>query len=123
MSAHRQRVRTLVATVTAAGLLVSPVAPLLDARGGAPQTAAKPATTPAAAPRDADGGWPRDYVSAANASMRIFQPQVASWDGQKQLVAYSAVSYSAPGAAKPVLGTVKLEATTAVAVDERLVNF
>ena len=39
------------------------------------------------------------------------------------MVAYSAVSYSAKGAAKPALGTIKLEADTSVALDERLVNF
>src|SRR5438309_316351 len=114
MSAHRPRVRAVVAAVTAAGLFASPVAPLLNARGRAPQTAAKPAATPAAAPRDADGGWPRDYVTAGGAALRIFQPQVATWDGQKQMVAYSAVSYSAVGATKPVLGTIKIEGATSV---------
>ena len=39
------------------------------------------------------------------------------------MVAYAAVSYSAKGAAKPALGTVKIEADTSVAVSERLVNF
>src|SRR4029077_12835276 len=37
--------------------------------------------------------------------------------------AYSAVSYSAKGATKPALGTVKLEAETSVAVSARLVSF
>ena len=54
----------------------------------------------------------------------VFQPQVASWDGQRKHGArMRAVSYSPKGATKPALGTVKLEADTAVAVDERLVNF
>src|SRR5438045_49202 len=101
MSAHRPRVRAVVAAVTAAGLFVSPVASLLSA--------APPATPAPTAARDADGGWPRDYVTAGGAALRIFQPQVATWDGQKQMVAYSAVSYSAAGASKPVLGTIKIE--------------
>ena len=39
------------------------------------------------------------------------------------MVAYVAVSYTAKGAAKPALGTLKIEADTSVAVDERLVSF
>ncbi|HEY7172962.1 MAG TPA: hypothetical protein VH417_19050 [Vicinamibacterales bacterium] len=86
-----------------------------------PAPAARPAT--AAPAPDLDGGWPRDYTTAAGADLRIFQPQVASWDGQKHMVAFAAVSHTAKGAPKPTLGSVKLEATTSVAVDERLVNF
>ena len=33
------------------------------------------------------------------------------------------MSYAAKGATKPALGTVKLDADTSVAMDERLVNF
>ena len=39
------------------------------------------------------------------------------------MVAYSAVSLRANGAEKPILGSIKLEADTQVALDERLVNF
>ena len=39
------------------------------------------------------------------------------------MVAYAAVAFTAKGAAKPALGTVKVEADTTVAVTERLVNF
>ena len=53
----------------------------------------------------------------------MFQPQIASWDGQKQMVAYSAASFTPKGAQKPNLGTLKLEADTSVAVSDRLVNF
>jgi hypothetical protein len=86
--------------------------------------AARPAA-PAAAPRPAevDGGWPRDYATASGGAIRLFQPQVASWDGQRHMVAYAAVSFNAKGAEKPALGTVTIEANTAVTVDERLVNF
>jgi hypothetical protein len=86
-------------------------------------TAAKPGAKTAAAKPDADGGWPRDYVTADGGALRIFQPQIATWDGQKKIVFYAAVSFAAKGAAKPALGSIKLEANTSVAVDERLVNF
>ena len=39
------------------------------------------------------------------------------------MVLYAAVSYSAPGASKPALGTVKIEADSTVALPDRLVNF
>ena len=42
---------------------------------------------------------------------------------QKQLVAFSAVSYRDKGASKPAVGTMRLEADTSVAVDDRLVQF
>ena len=53
----------------------------------------------------------------------IYQPQIASWTDQKHIVAYAAVSYTPKGAAKPALGTVKVESDTSVALDERLVSF
>jgi len=85
--------------------------------------AAPPRTTAGAAPREVDGGWPRDLGMKDGGDIRVFQPQIASWDGQKRIVMYSAVSYSAKGAQKPALGTVKIEADSSVAIDERLVNF
>jgi len=118
MIVDRRTRRAAVAAVTACGLFVSPIAPLLSA-----QTGSTPPARTAAAAREADGGWPRDYTTASGGAIRIFQPQVASWDGQRHLVAYAAVSYLAKGASTPALGTVKLEADTAVAVAERLVNF
>ena len=48
---------------------------------------------------------------------------MASWADQKRIVLYVAASYTAKGAAKPALGTLKLEAGTAVALPERLVSF
>src|SRR5579864_4839736 len=83
------------------------VLPRIDAQN--PTQAPKPTPAPAASPpKDIDGGWPRDYTTPAGAAMRVFQPQVASWDGQRRMVAFAAVSYTAKGAAKPALGTIKL---------------
>jgi hypothetical protein len=70
-----------------------------------------------------DGGWPRSYKLASGDSVMVYQPQIASWDGQKHMVAWSAISYEAQGAQEPALGTVKIEADTNVSVSERLVNF
>src|SRR5215831_23375 len=67
--------------------------------------------------------WPRAYALPSEAQMVIFQPQVQSWEGQKHLVAMSAVSYTKKDAAKPELGTIKLEADTSVALQERMVKF
>jgi hypothetical protein len=53
----------------------------------------------------------------------MYQPQVSSWDKQTHLTAFSAVSYRDKTGAKPVLGTVKIEAETKVALEDRLVNF
>ena len=70
-----------------------------------------------------DRGWPRGYNLPSEAQIVLFQPQIASWDGQKHAVALAAVSYVAKGAEKPVVGTVKIEADTQVALEQRLVRF
>jgi hypothetical protein len=120
------RFHAVIVLITAAGIVVSPITPILNAHRGSPQAAAAPkaAASQPAASQPADGGWPRDVVSVSGAAIRVFQPQIASWDGQRRMVAYAAVSYTPKGSTKPpALGTVKLEADTSTAVDERLVNF
>src|SRR3954452_17725593 len=122
---RQSRTSHALAILVSAGLLFQPsVAPLLGAQG-APANAPAPAKAPAAAPapRDIDGGWPRDYNAPSGGTVRVFQPQVSNWDGQRHMVAYAAVSYTAKGAEKPALGTVTIEGDTSVAVTERLVNF
>jgi hypothetical protein len=126
MGIHRQTSRTLIALLTAGSLFLSPIAPLLQAQAKPAPTSTKPPasqTATTAAPGEPDGGWPRDYVTANGGALRIFQPQIASWDGQRKIVAYAAISFIAKGASKQTMGTVKLEGDTSVAVDERLVNF
>ena len=90
-----------------------------------PATQASTAKPPAPAPSDAvvDGGWPRAYLTAGGGQLLIYQPQVATWERQKDMLAYAAVSYLTKGATRPELGTVTLEANTDVALDERLVKF
>jgi hypothetical protein len=109
--------RAVVVSVAAGVVLLPAMAPCVSAQAKSPPPQSNAAT------RDADGGWPRDATTATGGSIRIFQPQVASWDAQQHMVAFSAVSYIAKGASKPALGTVKIEADTSVAVGERLVNF
>jgi hypothetical protein len=55
--------------------------------------------------------------------MLLYQPQIASWDKQTNLVAFSAVSHRSKAGDKPALGTIRFEANTKVSVTERLVSF
>ena len=70
-----------------------------------------------------DKGWPRGFSTASEAQIVMYQPQIASWENQKHLIAFAAVSRIAKGEQKPALGTIKLEADTSVALDQRLVQF
>src|SRR5215471_3940205 len=68
--------------------------------------------------------WPRSFTTASGASVVMHQPQIASWDDQKHLVAYAAISYLAGGETeKPSLGTVKMETDTQVSTTEHMVKF
>lgn len=71
----------------------------------------------------ADRGWPRGYSLPSEAQIVLYQPQVASWEDQKQLVAFAAVSHVAKGEQKPALGTIKFETNTEVSLEQRLVKF
>jgi hypothetical protein len=53
----------------------------------------------------------------------LYEPQVATWENQKHMVALAAASYLPAGKQKPELGTLKIEADTEVALNERLVKF
>src|SRR5262245_25285762 len=70
-----------------------------------------------------DRGWPRGYSLPSEAQIVIYQPQIASWDEQKQLVAYAAVSHVAKGEEKSALGTIKFQSDTEVSLEQRLVKF
>jgi hypothetical protein len=136
MRIHRRLYRRIIA---AAGLVVigsSSAVPLLVAQTtpAASTPATKPAgaaatskpaasTSTAAQSQEIDGGWPRDSVSALGAAVRIFQPQVSSWDGQRHIVLFSAVAYTPRSATKPGMGTIRMESGTLVSTTERLVNF
>jgi len=134
--------RKLVQAVVLA-MVVQAAAPGLAARAPAQQAPAQktapPAsaqTAPASSPLAAaaasakaasaavgDRGWPRAYETPNGLRFVIYQPQVASWENQKRMVAYAAVSVETAGGQKPALGSVKVEANTRVALDDRLVSF
>jgi hypothetical protein len=124
--------QSVVALVTAVSFAATPLAQAVAAAQAKPATpsatpakpaaAAKPATA-AAAPAPNDGGWPKGFTTPAGAHLVLYQPQVLSWDNKEHMVALSAVAYEVAGAEKPVMGTVKFEADTSVAMDKRLVNF
>jgi hypothetical protein len=113
------------ALVTALSLLASSVA--LPGCAQAPPTsgAAQPAadTTATTAEPPVDGGWPRASTTTSGASLVVYQPQIASWADQKQVVIYAAVSYTPKGAQKAALGTIRAESATSVATAQRLVSF
>jgi hypothetical protein len=70
-----------------------------------------------------DPGWPRAFLTPSGTRFVLYQPQIASWENQRRMVAYAAVSVESPGGQKPTIGTVKIEANTKVALDDRLVSF
>ena len=100
-----------------------PQAPATSKPAAAPSAAPAATAKPAAAPAPIDGGWPRLYDLPSGGTMLVYQPQVASWDKQKHLVAFSAVSYRTKAGDKPAVGTIKVEAETSVSSAERLVSF
>ncbi len=85
---------------------------------------AKPVAQTAAEPpvgTNADIGWPRTIALKSGTAV-WYQPQIESWAAQKQIVAWSAVSYHPTGAKEPALGTMKIEGPTSVSVDDRVVR-
>ncbi len=106
--------RSGISAVTVLSLLFSEMVPLLPA-----QTA----PAPEASAQEVDGGWPRSYEMSSARTLVIYEPQVATWDRQKHVVAYAAVAYITSAANKPDLGSIKLESETAVSLEERLVRF
>ena len=55
-----------------------------------------PAAQPAPAMPEHDRGSPRTYPVAGRGSPTLYQLQIESWDNQKHMVAWSAVSYQRP---------------------------
>jgi hypothetical protein len=70
---------------------------------------------------NADTGWPR-IAALKSGTVIWYQPQIESWTGQKEILAWSAVSYLPTGAKEPALGTIKIEGPTSVSVDDRVVR-
>ena len=83
-------------------------------------TAQAPAINAASQP--ADRGWPRGYSLASEAQVVLYEPQIASWDDHKHMVALAAVSYVTKGEQKPTLGTIRIESDTLVSTEQRMVK-
>ena len=82
------------------------------------------ATATAATTPPVDGGWPRANKLASGGGILIHQPQIASWEGQKHMVAFTAITYRpAATTEKQTVGTIRMEADTVVSIPERLVRF
>jgi hypothetical protein len=126
MRLDRHTIRTWIVIDAALSLFASPNLSLLaQTQPASPvKTASQAAqTSDATASTTVNVGWPRTYMTPSGGSIRLYAPQVSSWEDQRHMTAYAAVSYLAPGAGKAALGTVKVEAETKVSVGERLVNF
>src|SRR5262245_41146182 len=106
----------LISLIIASLIGLYPVLPnsVLGQEQAAPAVA--PATQQAGATATGEKAWPRRYTTPSGAAVVIYQPQVASWEDQKHIIAYAAVSVLAGAETeKPALGTVKIEGDTAVA--------
>lgn len=120
MRHHMPSLRSAVALSTAVCLLLPPFVGMFRAQAGpAPGPSIKKSL---ASLPTIDGGWPKTFTTPAGATLVVYQPQVASWEAQRHLVAYTAVAYNTKNVDKPALGTLKVESDTVVALDERLVG-
>jgi hypothetical protein len=128
MRRRNDKKAALSALITLLLVLETPSRILIAAERGSQQPAASQAAVrkPATSQAPLDGGWPRTYATPSGGRYTIYQPQVATWANQKELVGYAAVSYRAKTAAateKPSLGSIKLEADTSASLEQRLVHF
>ena len=117
----------LVAGILAVAIALPPAMTVhAQAKPAAAPQAKPPIASPPAEPAppigtNADTGWPRP-VALKSGNVIWYQPQVESWADQKQILAWSAVSYQPTGAKEPALGTIKIEGPTRVALDDRVVT-
>src|SRR4026207_332570 len=74
---------------------------------------------PASSQSVADRGWPRGYSLPSEAQIVLYQPQIASWENQKHLVAFAALSQVAKSECYPALGTIELESSSRIPPGQR----
>jgi hypothetical protein len=127
MDMHHGRTRKGIAGLAAWSLLIAPSVRLLGGPGSISQATAAPQPTAsvgrASAAPSTDGGWPKAYETPTGARLIVYQPQVASWEEEKRIILYAAVSYTPRDATTPALGTIQVKAKTKVSKSERLVDF
>jgi hypothetical protein len=117
-----------VAAVLAVTMTTPPGMLGAQTQSAKPAAGAKPAAAATSAPAanppvgsSVDPGWPRAFTLKSGTAL-MYQPQIQSWNMQRDIVAWAAVAYQPTGAKEPALGTVKIEGTTQVAVEERAVR-
>jgi hypothetical protein len=120
---HATRTREAATIVASLALALDPCVASLAAARRPVAAQAAPAAAAGRAAAPVDGGWPRGYRLPSGGSMLVYQPQIATWEQQSHMVAFSAAAYDTGGNTKPTLGTLRLEGDTKVAVPERLVSF
>ena len=101
---HARHHLACAAFAAALSLLVSPIAPNANGQAAPKSAAPGPSAKKATTAPPVDGGWPRASTTASGARLVIYQPQIASWVDQKDIVLYAAISYTPPGASKAALG-------------------
>lgn len=116
MGTQNYTIRLLVTIFTCLGLVLCTPVPSVRAQ------AQTKSVVPNAQP-SVDGDWPRGYETPSGGMIVVYQPQIANWENQKRMAAYAAVSFQAKDAKKFAMGTLKIEADTQVALDDRLVSF
>ena len=122
----QRKVTTTILIVLINLSLMLSTSPLLRIRTANAAHTAPPSSPQSTGPtvqQPRDRGWPRGFSLPSEAQVILFQPQIASWEGQKHMVAFAAVSYAEKGEKKPALGTIKFEADTSVSLERRLVRF
>jgi hypothetical protein len=117
MLKHTEFYRLLITTLIVYALVV---APNLTIKIGA-QTAPVKNSLQTTVQKPPGGKFPRTYTLASGSAI-VYEPQIASWENQKRAVAWTAVAYTPTGSKQAALGTIKIEADTDVALDERLVK-
>src|SRR5436190_1007599 len=61
-------------------------------------------------------------LKLSTGSALVYQPQISSWDQQKQVTAWSAVLFERTGTHEQLFGTIKFGADTSVSLQQRMVN-
>jgi len=107
--------RSLIAASVIASLFVASLTPI-SVSAQSPSQARSDQVAPVP-----EVPFPRSYELASGNAL-LYAPQIESWDDQKRVVVWAAVSYKPASAAQPAMGVIKGEAETRVALDQRIVD-
>ena len=59
-------------------------------------------------------GWPREKLAGDGIKIKIYQPQVDSWEGYVELRSHMAIEFFVPGFELPVPAAVSMSAETTI---------